>query len=123
MRWTAAFLLRPVAFVLAIVAAVLTGNRTGSFWYGFLAFFVAAGCGRALRALVRRRYGGAVTRLVWPGAVVGYAVLFGWLGLPAWANFLVSLVAGTMTSTALLPARATVRLRVGRRRGWDWLDL
>jgi hypothetical protein len=123
MRWTAAFLLRPVTFVLAIVAAVLTGNRTGSFWFGLLAFFVAVGCGRALRAFLRGRPGRAALRLVWPAAAVGYAVLFGWLGLPSWANFLVSTTAATMTSTALLPTRASVRIRLGRRRDWSWLDL
>jgi hypothetical protein len=32
MRWTAAALLRPVTFVLSIVAAVVTGNATDSFW-------------------------------------------------------------------------------------------
>ena len=55
MRWTAAVILRPVTFVLAIVAAVITGNRTDSFWYGLLAFFVAVGAGRVLGALIRGR--------------------------------------------------------------------
>ena len=49
MRWTAAALLRPITFVLAIVAAVLVGNRTDSFWYGLLAWFVAMGVGRVRR--------------------------------------------------------------------------
>src|SRR3982751_1948151 len=55
MRWTVAVLLRPATFVLAIVAAVITGNRTDSFWFGLLAFFVAMGAGRVLGAIVRGR--------------------------------------------------------------------
>ena len=49
MRWTLAALLRPATFVLAIVAAVITGNRTDSFWFGLLAFFVAMSAGRVPR--------------------------------------------------------------------------
>ena len=49
MRWTAAALLRPITFVLAIVAAVLVGNRTDSFWYGLLTWFIAMGVGRVDR--------------------------------------------------------------------------
>src|SRR5437773_642441 len=75
MRWTAAALLRPVTFVLAIVAAVLTGNRTDSFWYGLLAFFVALGVGRAIGALVRRLPELALSRAIWPAAATGYAFL------------------------------------------------
>src|SRR5437763_1400578 len=55
MGWTVAVVLRPITFVLAIVAAILTGNRSDSFWYGLLAFFVAMGAGRVLGALIRNR--------------------------------------------------------------------
>ena len=76
MRWTAAVILRPVTFVLAIVAAVLTGNRSDSFWYGLLAFFVAMGAGRVLGALVRGRPDRAFSKAVWPAAATGFAFLF-----------------------------------------------
>ena len=39
--WALAALLRPATFVLAIVAGVLTGNRTGTFWLGLLAYLIA----------------------------------------------------------------------------------
>jgi hypothetical protein len=68
MRWTVAALLRPVTFVLAIVAAVLAGNGTDSFWLGLLAFLIAIGAGRALGALVRGRGDRAVYRAIWPAA-------------------------------------------------------
>ena len=55
MRWTVAAVVRPVTFVLAIVAAVIVGNRSDSFWYGVLAWFVAMGAGRVLGALIRVR--------------------------------------------------------------------
>jgi hypothetical protein len=118
MRWTVAVVLRPVTFVLAIVAAVLTGNRTGSFWYGLLAFFVAMGAGAVLGALIRNRPNRAVRRAIWPAAAVGYAYLFAWVGLPAWANFFVSVIAASMTKSALAGAprrgRATVSMRAGK---------
>ena len=94
-------MLRPVTFVLAIVAAVLVGNRTDSFWYGLLAWFVAMGAGRVLGALIRGLPRRALHKAVWPAAATGYAFLFDALGLPPWANFFVSFVAASLTKSAL----------------------
>lgn len=93
--------LRPLTFVLAIVAAVLTGHRSGSFWYGVLAYFVAMATGKVARAVLRGRTRLAIYRAVWPGAAVGYAFLFAHLGLPAWASFFVSVIAAGVTKNAL----------------------
>ena len=98
MRWTLALVLRPIVFVLAIVAAVLTGNRTDSFWFGLLG------------ALIRGRADRALYKAIWPGAATGFAFLFDALGLPPWANFFVSCIAASLTKTALrgvLPRRRT----------------
>src|SRR3954470_8248620 len=103
MRWTVAILLRPITFALAIVAAVLTGNRTDSFWLGLLAFFIAMGAGRVLGALIRGRPDRALSKAVWPAAAPGFAFLFDAIGLPPWANFFVSFIAATLTRTALSP--------------------
>jgi len=101
MRWTVAALLRPITFALAIVAAVVTGNRTDSFWLGFLAFFIAMGAGRVLGAVIRGRVDKALYKAIWPGAATGYAFLFDDLGLPRWANFFVTVIAATITKSAL----------------------
>ena len=101
MRWTAAALLRPVTFVLAIVAAVITGDRSDSFWYGLLAFFVAWGAGRVLGALIRGRTDRALQKEIWPGAATGYAFLFSSLGVPPWATFFVAWIAASLTKAAL----------------------
>ena len=101
MRWTAAALLRPITFVLSIVAAVLAGNRADSFWYGFLAWFIAMGAGRVIGALVRGRFDRALYKAIWPGAATGYAFLFDWLGLPPWATFFVAFIAASLTKSAL----------------------
>jgi hypothetical protein len=101
MRWTAAALLRPITFALAIVAAVITGNKTDSFWLGFLAFFIAMGAGRVLGAIIRGRLDRAIYRAIWPGAATGFAFLFDDIGLPRWANFFVSIIAAAMTRSAL----------------------
>jgi NADH:ubiquinone oxidoreductase subunit 2 (subunit N) len=111
MRWTAAALLRPVTFVLAIVAAVLTGNSSDSFWYGLLAFFVALGAGRVLGALIRGRSDRALRKAIWPGAATGYAFLFSALGLPPWATFFLAWIAASLTRAAL-PAPGRSRWRV-----------
>src|SRR2546423_14984172 len=103
MRWTLAAMLRPVTFVLAVVAAVLAGNRTDSFWFGLLAFFVAMGAGRVIGALIRGRADRALYKAVWPAAATGFAFLFDAIGLPPGANFFVSLIAATMTRLALSP--------------------
>ena len=101
MRWTVAALLRPITFALAIVAAVVTGNRTDSFWLGFLAFFIAMGAGGVLGALIRGRAMRAVYKAIWPGAATGFAFLFDDVGLPRWANFIVTIIAASMTKSAL----------------------
>jgi uncharacterized membrane protein YfcA len=101
MRWTAAALLRPITFVLAIVAAVLVGNRTDSFWYGLLTWFVAMGVGRVVGALVRGRLDRAVFKAIWPAAATAYAFFFDWLGLPPWATFFVAFIAASLTKNAL----------------------
>jgi NADH:ubiquinone oxidoreductase subunit 2 (subunit N) len=101
MRWTTAALLRPITFVLAIVAAVVTGNRTDSFWYGLLAFFVAMGVGRVIGALVRSRPDRALSKAIWPVAATAYAFLFDALGIPPWATFFVAWIAASLTRAAL----------------------
>jgi hypothetical protein len=121
MRFTAAVLLRPATFVLAIVAAVLTGNRTDSFWYGLLAFLVALGLGGVLGAFVRGRSDRAVAKAIWPVSATGYAFLFAALGLPSWANFFVSAIAAVLTKMAL--AGVLPRRRVWHRVEWRRIDL
>jgi NADH:ubiquinone oxidoreductase subunit 2 (subunit N) len=117
MRWTAAALLRPVTFVLAIVAAVLTGNSSDSFWYGLLAFFVALGAGRVLGALIRGRSDRALRKAIWPGAATGYGFLFSALGLPPWATFFVAWIAASLTRAALpTPGRSRWRVTTAVRR-------
>ena len=103
MRWTVAALIRPVTFVLAIVAAVLVGNDSDSFWYGLLAFFVAMGAGRVIGALIRGRPDRALFKAIWPGAATGFAFLFDALGLPPWVTFFVAFVAASLTKNALRP--------------------
>jgi NADH:ubiquinone oxidoreductase subunit 2 (subunit N) len=111
MRWTAAVILRPVTFVLAIVAAVVTGDRTGSFWYGLLAFFVAMGAGRVLGALVRGRTDRAFYKAVWPAAATGFAFLFSALGLPPVATFFVAAIAASLTKSAVPAPTRVWRVR------------
>ena len=120
MRWTAAALLRPVTFVLAIVAAVLTGNRTDSFWYGLLAWFVAMGVGRVIGAVVRGRLDRAVWKAIWPAAATGYAYLFDWAGLPTWATFFAAFVAASLTKWGLRPLVPRPRRTVAVRATRDW---
>jgi hypothetical protein len=114
-----AALLRPITFVLSVVAAVITGNRTDSFWLGLLAFFIAVGAGRVLGALVRGRADRALYKAIWPGAAAAYAFLFDSLGLPGWANFFVSVIAASLTKAALasfFPAQRVWTSRVEWRR-------
>jgi NADH:ubiquinone oxidoreductase subunit 2 (subunit N) len=101
MRWTTALILRPVTFVLAIVAAVAVGNHSDSFWYGLLTFFVALGVGRVIGALVRGRTDRALAKAIWPAAVTVYAFLFDALGLPPWATFFVAWIAASLTRAAI----------------------
>jgi hypothetical protein len=115
MRWTAAALLRPVTFVLAIVVAVLVGNASGSFWHGLLAWLVAMGLGGAVGAAIRNVPGRAVRKLVWPVAAAVYAFLFDALGIPPWATFFVAIIAATLTRQALAGV-----LPGGRNPGVEW---
>jgi hypothetical protein len=100
MRWTTA-VLRPITFVLAIVAAVIVGNGTGSFWYGLLAWFIAMAVGRVVGALVRSLPRRALYKAIWPVAAIVFALLFAALGLPPWANFFVSFIGASLTKQAL----------------------
>jgi hypothetical protein len=122
MRWTAAVLLRPITFVLAIVAAVITGNRTDSFWLGLLGFFIALGAGRVLGALVRGRADRALAKAIWPAAATGFAFLFDGLGLPRWAIFFCAWIAASVTRGALHGVVPQRRVWV-RRVEWRRIDL
>jgi hypothetical protein len=122
MRWKVAALLRPISFVLAIVAAVMTGNRTDSFWLGLLAFFIAMGAGRVLGALIRGRIDKALYKAIWPGAAAGYAILFDNVGVPHWANFFVSFIAASLTKSALSGFFPKQRVWT-RRVEWRRIDL
>jgi hypothetical protein len=122
MRWTASQLLRPIVFVLAIVVAVLVGDRADSFWLGLLAFFIAMGAGRVLRSLVRGDMQQALYRAIWPGAATGYAFLFDSLGLPSWATFFVAWIAASLTKQALRPLVPRQRPIVVRA-NWRRIDL
>jgi len=124
MRWTTSQLLRPVVFVLAIVAAVMTGNRTDSFWYGLLAFFIAMGAGKVLRAVVRADPRRALYRAIWPGAATAYAFLFDGLGLPPVATFFVAWIAASFTKQALRPLLGVAPTwRTTIRANWREVDL
>ena len=122
MRWTVAALLRPITFALAIVAAVTVGHRTDTFWLGFLAFFIAMGAGRVLGAVIRGRLDKALYKAIWPAAATGFAFLFDDLGLPRWANFFVSVIAATMTKSALSGFFPKQRVWT-RRVEWRRIDL
>jgi hypothetical protein len=116
MGWTAAFLLRPITFVLAIVAAVITGDRSDSFWYGLLAFFIAMGAGRVLGALIRGRTDRAWNKAIWPAAATAFVFLFARLGLPPIANFFVTWIAASLTRNAVPKQRRWTVTTVQRRR-------
>ena len=111
MRWTAAAFLRPLTFALAIVAAVVVGRRSDSFWYGLLAFFVAFGAGRVLGAVVRGRWDRVWNKALWPAAATAYAFLFAALGLPPVANFFVSVIAASLTKSAVPSPTGIWRVR------------
>jgi Na+-translocating ferredoxin:NAD+ oxidoreductase RnfD subunit len=101
MRWTTAAVLRPITFVLAIVAAVIVGNHSDSFWYGLLTWFIAMAVGRAVGALVRNLPRRALYKAIWPVAATVFALLFAALGLPPWASFFVSFIAASLAKQAL----------------------
>lgn len=109
--WLLGALLRPVLFGVAIAAAVLAGERSGSFFIGLLAFLVASGAGRALRRLLQGRFVDAVYEALWPAAATGLAILFTKIGLVEWASAIVAIVAAGIVENALaaafLPSRVT----------------
>jgi hypothetical protein len=121
-------LLRPVIFVLSIVAAVIAGNRSNSFWIGLLAFFVALGCGRVIRRLIRSRPLDAVVAALWPV----FAVLIAWLlagplGLAKWISAILAFICAGFAKQAFansfLPRRSRLE-RTLRIEEWGipWLD-
>jgi hypothetical protein len=111
--WVLAGLLRPLFFVLAIVAGVIVGDRSDSFWVGLLAFLVASGIGRVIRRLIRGRPLDALYAAIWPAAATGFAYLFVELGLPKWASVLLAFVA------AGIARRAIASSLLPRRQGWS----
>src|SRR5215831_11295866 len=123
MRWTAVQLLRPIVFVLAIIVAAVVGDRTDSFWLGFLAFFIAMSLGRVVRALARGEWKSALQRLVWPGSAIAYAFLFDGLGLWTWATFFVTIIAASLTRAALAPMLPQERRWTITTTGWRRIDL
>jgi hypothetical protein len=122
--WLLSGFLRPVFFVLAIAAAVIAGDRSGSFFVGLLAFLVALRTGRVLRRAIRNRLGDALYEAIWPGGAVGLAYLFaGPAGLPNWASAILALVlagpARRIVARPLLPRRAR-RAQVWTSRLEEW---
>ncbi|HVS84162.1 MAG TPA: hypothetical protein VHD91_00860 [Gaiellaceae bacterium] len=121
-------LLRPVLFVLAIVAAVIAGDTSGSFWIGLLAFFVAMGCGRVLRRLIRGRPLDAVYAALWPAFAVLFAWLFaGPLDLAKWLAAILAFICAGIAKLAFansfLPRRSRLAGIVQVREwGIPWLD-
>jgi hypothetical protein len=107
-------LLRPVLFALSIVAAVLTGRHTHSAWIGLLAFFIASGCARTLRRLLRGRGRAAVRAILWPAAATGLVILYLEIGLPHWASailaFLSAGIVKNVVAATLLPRHTWFRL-------------
>lgn len=111
--WIVAGLLRPVFLGVAVAAAVIAGDESGSFSFALLAFLVALSCGKVVRRLVRSRRLDAAVASVWPAAAVGLAALFVEAGLPKWAAVLLAIVLAGI-------ARNVVRVRRSRDR---WLRL
>jgi hypothetical protein len=75
-----------------------------------------------LGALIRGRADRALYKAIWPGAATGYAFLFDDLGLPRWANFFVSIIAASLTKSALSGVLPNQR-RWTRRVEWRRIDL
>lgn len=107
-------MLRPILFGLAIAAAVIAGEETDSFWIGLLAFFIASGCGRTIRRLLRGRSRHALRAFLWPVAATGFVILFAEIGLPNWAAailaFVCAGVAKNMVVAMFLPRHVWLRV-------------
>jgi hypothetical protein len=107
-------LLRPILFAVAIAAAVVAGEETHSFWIGLLAFFIASGCGRTIRRLLRGRSRAALRAILWPVAATGFVVLFAEIGLPNWASAILAFVCAGVAKNAIaamfLPRHAWLRV-------------
>jgi hypothetical protein len=108
--WFVAGLLTPIFFVLAIIAAIVAGDSSDSFFVGLLAFLVTLRIGRVIRRLVRNRPLDALYQAIWPAAAIVYAYLFAGLGsLPDWAAVLLALLLAGPTrrivDRAFLPRR------------------
>jgi hypothetical protein len=101
LSFVAVMLLRPVLFALAIVGAVLTGEREHSAWVGLLAFFIASGIARVIRRLLRGRPQGAFRALLWPAFAAGFVVLYHWAGVPTWASVILAFVSAGIAKNVL----------------------
>jgi hypothetical protein len=116
-------LLRPILFAVAIAAAVVAGEETHSFWIGLLAFFIASGCGRTIRRLLRGRSRAALRAILWPVAATGFVVLSAEIGLPNWASAILAFVCAGVAKNAIaamfLPRHAWLRVE---ERGLPGLD-
>jgi hypothetical protein len=77
---------------------------------------------RPARVLHRGRADRALYKAIWPGAATGYAFLFDDLGLPKWANFFVTIIAASMTKSALSGLFPKQRIWT-RRVEWRRIDL
>jgi hypothetical protein len=115
-------LLGPIFFAVAITAAVIAGDRSGSFLVGLLAFLVALGVGRAVRRLLQGRFVDAVYATLWPATATGLAILFTVIGAAEWASAIVAIVAAGVVRNAIarafLPPRPRGRGRWTRVEQW-----
>lgn len=112
-------LLRPVLFALAIVGAIVTGEREHSAWIGLLAFFIASGLARVVRRLLRGRPQAAFRALLWPAFAAGFVVLYHWAGLPTWAAVILAFVTAGVAKN-VLAVLLFAQMSVGWRRLDEW---
>ncbi|HZQ89305.1 MAG TPA: hypothetical protein VFA42_04805 [Gaiellaceae bacterium] len=112
-------LLRPVLFALAIVGAIVTGERERSAWIGLLAFFIASGLARVVRRLLRGRPQAAFRALLWPAFAAGFVVLYHWAGLPTWAAVILAFVTAGVAKN-VLAVLLFAQMSVGWRRLDEW---